>query len=220
MSTSLPQFESVYAGEPITEGVEHVPWILGEPQPAIAELIEAGQVNGRVLDAGCGVGDTTLHLAERGYEAVGVEASPSAVEQARRKATERKSPAEFHVADITTLSGFDGQFNTVIDSTLFHSMPVESRSSYLAAIARSAAPGAVLHILVFRREAVFPADVSPNGVDEQELRDAVGAHWRVDRVSEPTIAARTPEGFASGVGQDEQGRNLFPAYLLAAHLPE
>ena len=34
------------------------PWVIGEPQPAIVELERAGLIRGKVLDVGCGTGDT------------------------------------------------------------------------------------------------------------------------------------------------------------------
>jgi SAM-dependent methyltransferase len=219
VSNSLPQFEAAYAGEPIGEGMKGVPWNIGEPQPAIAELIDAGRVSGDVLDAGCGVGETALRLTALGYTAVGVDSSPTAIAQARASAASRGLGAEFYVEDITSLSGFDGRFNTVIDSTLFHSLPVDARSDYLASIARSAAPGAVYHALVFSRDAPFPEDAGPNSVDERELREAVSPYWAIDEVSAATIAAFTPEQLTPGLPRDAKGRALLPAFLLTAHLP-
>lgn len=216
-NANFPDFESVYAGEPILEGHNAVPWNIGEPQPAVAALIEAGEVRGEVLDAGCGVGETTLHLTARGCPAVGVDLSPTAIRQAREAAEARGLDAEFHVADITALQGFDGRFGTVIDSTLFHSLPVEARDDYLAAIARAAAPGALLHVLVFSRAARFPGGEGPNAVDEQELRDAVAPHWTVDRVVPSTIAAFMPASLDAE--RDGKDRALMPAYLLTAHRP-
>lgn len=90
MSRPVADFDAVYAGEPIRDGAGRVPWNIGEPQPAIAALIEGGQVRGTVLDAGCGIGETTLHLVERGYTAVGLDNSARAIEQARERARQRR----------------------------------------------------------------------------------------------------------------------------------
>ncbi|RDI65132.1 hypothetical protein DFR76_107510, partial [Nocardia pseudobrasiliensis] len=48
-------FEAAYRGEApeIGEG-NRPPWSIGEPQPEITALIEAGKFRGEVLDAGCG----------------------------------------------------------------------------------------------------------------------------------------------------------------------
>ena len=219
MSQYLPEFDAAYAGEPMMEGLDHVPWNIGEPQPPIAQLIDSGDVRGPVLDAGCGVGETTQYLAARGFEAVGVDASPNAIGQARESAGSRGVAVEFEVADVTELSGYDGRFRTVIDSTLFHSMPVEARPAYLAAIARSSTPGAVLHVLVFSNAAQFPTDQGPKAVGEQELRDAVGAFWTVDDVRPSHITAVLPEEIPVPHERDARGRALLPAFLLRAHLP-
>ena len=47
-------FEEAYRGEHPERGAgSRPPWSIGEPQPEIAALIEAGRVHGDVLDAGC-----------------------------------------------------------------------------------------------------------------------------------------------------------------------
>jgi 2-heptyl-1-hydroxyquinolin-4(1H)-one methyltransferase len=80
--SSLPDFDAAYRGESLAEGVETVPWNIGAPQPTTAALIAAGRVTSPVLDAGCGVGATVLDLAARGYEVVGMDASPTAIGRA------------------------------------------------------------------------------------------------------------------------------------------
>ncbi len=124
-------FESAYRGHaPEFEGFRP-PWSIGEPQPEIAALIEQGKFHGEVLDAGCGEAATSLHLAERGFTTVGLDMSPTAIELARAEAAKRGlSNASFEVADISAFTGYDGRFGTIVDSTLFHSMPVESREGY------------------------------------------------------------------------------------------
>lgn len=117
------------------------PWSIGEPQPEIAALIEAGKFHGDVLDAGCGEAAVSLYLAERGFTTVGLDQSPTAIELAREKAARRGlTSASFDVADISAFTGYDGRFGTIVDSTLFHSMPVELRDGYQQSIVRAAAP--------------------------------------------------------------------------------
>lgn len=157
MTESLDlEFESAYRGESVAfgEGVRP-PWSIGEPQPELAALIVQGKFRGDVLDVGCGEAAISLALAERGHTTVGLDLSPAAVELARHEAAKRGlANASFEVADASSFTGYDGRFDTIVDSTLFHSMPVESREGYLQSIVRAAAPGASYFVLVFDRAAI------------------------------------------------------------------
>jgi 2-polyprenyl-3-methyl-5-hydroxy-6-metoxy-1,4-benzoquinol methylase len=76
-----------------------------------------------VLDAGCGYAELSLALAELGYPVVGIELTPTAVAAATEAAHDRGlTNAAFVQDDITSFTGFDGRFDTIIDSTLFHSL--------------------------------------------------------------------------------------------------
>jgi 2-heptyl-1-hydroxyquinolin-4(1H)-one methyltransferase len=114
------EFDSVYRGESAQIGVGvRPPWSLGEPQPELAALIERGKFHGKVLDVGCGEAAVSRHLAERGYTTVGLDLSPTAVDLARREAEKRDlSNASFEVAGISSFTGYDGRFGTIVDSTL------------------------------------------------------------------------------------------------------
>ena len=73
----------------------------------------------------------SLHLAELGFTTVGLDLSPTAIDLARAEAARRGlSTATFDVADISAFSGYDARFATIVDSTLFHSIPVEAREGY------------------------------------------------------------------------------------------
>jgi SAM-dependent methyltransferase len=145
-------FENAYKGEAAELGLgTKPPWSIGEPQPEIAALIEQGKFHGDVLDVGCGEAAVDLYLAERGYTTVGLDLSPTAIELARAEAAKRGlTNASFAVADISAFTGYDGRFGTIVDSTLFHSIPVELRDGYQQSIVRAAAPGASYFVLVFR----------------------------------------------------------------------
>jgi SAM-dependent methyltransferase len=208
--------EGVFSGPP--------PWNIGEPQPELAALQRAGKFRSDVLDAGCGHAELSLSLAADGYTVVGVDLSPTAVAAASRAAQERGlANASFVQADITDLTGYDGRFNTVLDSTLFHSLPVEARDGYLQSVHRAAAPGASYFILVFAKGA-FPAELEtkPNEVDENELREAVSKYWEIDEIRAAAIYANQVEipdaPFEMPAHPtDEKGRVKFPAFLATAH---
>jgi SAM-dependent methyltransferase len=155
---------------------------------------------------------------------VGIDLTPTAIAAANRAAQERNlSTASFVQADITTFTGYDGRFNTIIDSTLFHSLPVEGRDGYLKSVHRAAAPGASYYILVFAKGA-FPAEMEPkpNEVTEDELRAAVSKYWEVDEIRPAFIHANAIEIPDAPFempphATDDKGRVKMPAYLLTAH---
>jgi SAM-dependent methyltransferase len=208
----------VFAGPP--------PWNIGEPQPEVAELIRSGKLRSAVLDAGCGVGDTALELAAQGYDVVGVDLAATAVNAATKAAEARGlTNATFVEGDITSaLDGDDGRFATILDCTLFHSLPVEARDDYLRSVQRAAAPGAAMYMLVFTTDAL-PADSPcpiPNLVTQDELRDAVSKYWQIDEIRPAFVHVQLPpipDLPPNPSGYDEQGRAKLPALLLTAHTP-
>lgn len=227
MTDTTEMFESAYRGEaPEMGGPIRPPWSIDEPQPEIRALIDAGTFHGEVLDAGCGEAAVSMYLAERGFTTVGLDQSPTAIELARREAQRRGlTSATFDVADISAFTGYDGRFGTVVDSTLFHSMPVELRDGYQQSIVRAAAPGASYVVLVFDRTSM-PAEGPVNAVTSDELRDVVGKYWTIDDIRPARIHANVPEGFAdhfegfagADVRDEDKGRKSVGAWLLTAHL--
>jgi len=222
-NSSDQMFDAAYRGEAEELGLgSKPPWSIGEPQPEIAALIEAGKFHGDVLDAGCGEAATAIALAERGFTTVGLDQSATAIELARAEAAKRGlANATFDVADISSFTGYDGRFGTIVDSTLFHSMPVELREGYQRSIVRAAAPGASYFVLVFDRGAM-PEGGPAHPVTEEELRDVVSKYWVVDEIRPARIHANPVgnlEDFAgSGIQKEADGRMSMAGWLLTAHL--
>jgi SAM-dependent methyltransferase len=226
MADEVIDWESTYRGEGQFEGPP--PWNIGEPQPELAALIAAGKVRSDVLDAGCGFAELSLALAADGYTVVGIDITPTAVAAATKAAQERGLiTASFEQADITQLTGYDERFSTVMDSTLYHSLPVEGLDGYLSSVHRAAAPGANFYVLVFAKGA-FPAEMNPkpNEVDEDELRAKVSQYWEIDDIRPAYIHANIPKLPPEAPfefpqhDRDEKGRMKLPAYLLSAHKAE
>ena len=145
------------------------PWDIGRPQPAVVRLGSDGAFTGAVLDAGCGTGENTLHVAALGLSVVGVDVAPTAISIARAKAAERRLDAVFAVADAFALESLGRTFDTVLDSGLFHTFDDDERTHYAASLARATRPDARLYVLCFRDDG---PDTGPHPVSEQELRAA------------------------------------------------
>lgn len=148
------------------------PWVIGEPQPAIVALERAGWIRGRVLDAGCGTGEHTIHLARLGYDIRGIDSSAHAIEQARANAAEHHVAARFEVADALALSD-DPAYDTIIDSALFHIFDSADRSRYVRSLHRACRVDALVHLLAL-------ADTGPGfgpQISDTVIREAFAEGW-------------------------------------------
>ena len=114
--------------------------------------LAAPQPGERVLDIGCGLGDTTQALAARvapGGEAVGVDASARFIDAAREEAGEAGvEHARFRVADVQTDKlgeGFDLAYSRM--GTMFFAAPVPAMRNVREALK----PGGRLAMVVWRQ---------------------------------------------------------------------
>jgi len=112
----------------------------------------------RVLDVGCGFGDTTIAIAKAvgpGGEAVGVDAAANFIDAAQRDAAAAGvQNARFLVADVMgdSLGGpYDRAYSRF--GTMFFSSPVAA----LRNVRKSLTPGAQLTICVWRKKDENPA---------------------------------------------------------------
>lgn len=234
MSTGV-NFENIYQGESdfgdVTQPGGVLPWDIGEPQPELVALVDAGQVTGDVLDAGCGVGNNSTFLAERGLRVTGVDFS-SAIEQARQRAEGLDNAPEFVVEDATRLDGLSQRFSTILDSALYHCLDDQQRRDYAAALHRVSLPGAVLHLFC-AADVDNPGCRMPMVVTPENLRANLGEHWDVSDIAltrytsafTPEILRQIPQDSLAAAGieldiddveVDEHDRVLLPVWHLRA----
>jgi SAM-dependent methyltransferase len=153
------------------------PWVIGEPQPAVVELEKAGQIRGVVLDAGCGAGEHTIHLANLGYDVLGVDFSPAAVELARANAEAKGVNARFDVVDALRLPA-EARYDTVVDSALFHVFGDADRRDYVHSLAGACRQGGIVHVLAL-------SDQGPGfgpQISDTTIRDAFDDGWVIEEL--------------------------------------
>jgi cyclopropane fatty-acyl-phospholipid synthase-like methyltransferase len=169
--TAVPDrstFETAYAGQ--------APWDIGRPQKAFLDV--ADRITGAVLDAACGTGENALHFAERGCRVTGIDFLEEPIRRARRKAAERGLTATFLVRDALALKGPPEEFDSVLDSGLFHVFSDEDRRRYVLGLASVLRPGGRLFLLCFSDEG--PGTQGPRRVSREELHDAFAGGWVVE----------------------------------------
>ncbi|GAA2050890.1 class I SAM-dependent methyltransferase [Catenulispora yoronensis] len=180
-------------------GTATPPWDLGRPQPALAALAEAGGFDGRVLDVGCGSGENALMIAALGLETVGLDIDSSAVDDARRKAHERRLDhrAAFLRFDIRRLDELGEVFDTVLDSLVFHAFDDRARQNHADGLRTVLRPGGRLHVLCYSDRHTAPPNV-PHAVSLTDIDTVFRDGWSVDDVTATTSASTLhPDGVAA-----------------------
>ena len=140
---------------------------------------------GRALDLGCGRGIHTIELAGRGWEAVGVDNIPRALDDARADAS---TGATFVHGDVTALDRRDlGTFDFFLDIGCFHGLSQEQRAGEARGVTALANPGATLLMLAFQPHGM---PLLPSGVSRDDVAAAFRG-WTIESV-EPADTAGMP----------------------------
>jgi SAM-dependent methyltransferase len=188
------------------------PWVIDEPQSAVVDLEACGEIRGAVLDVGTGTGEHTILLTRLGYEVLGVDVAPLAVEQARAKAAESGVAARFEVADVLATPGEHqlARFDTVLDSALFHNFMVEDRVTYVRVMSRYLRSGGTMFVLAL----AVGGGLGPE-VNGQDLRRAFySPGWAFEDLSASEYqGVIRSEGTARRLGRPPGSRVTVPAWL-------
>ncbi|GAA1247512.1 class I SAM-dependent methyltransferase [Prauserella halophila] len=195
------------------------PWVIDQPQPAVVALERDGRIGGRVLDAGCGAGEHTMLLAGRGYDVLGIDFAPHAVERARELARSRgfgsRADAAFRVADAFELDRELGEdvgvpFDTVVDSALFHVFEPGDQRRYADVLHRITRPGGVVHVL-----ALADSDEPGFGprISAAAIREAFADGWTVEELTSHRYRAVAKGTDAGPLGVEPGTVVDLPAWL-------
>jgi SAM-dependent methyltransferase len=143
-------FEPVYAAA--GEGVTDVPWVDLAPNRHLVAWLERGGRPGRGARAvvvGCGTGDDAELLREAGFDAVGFDIAPTAIDWARR----RFPDTGFLVADLLALPGeLICAFDLVFEAYTLQALPRAIRDEAIAGVASLVAPGGTLLVVTYGRD--------------------------------------------------------------------
>jgi cyclopropane fatty-acyl-phospholipid synthase-like methyltransferase len=90
--------------------------------------------------------------------------------------------------DALTLADFDRQFDSVIDSGLFHVFSDDDRVRYVAGLAHVTRPGGRLFLLCFSDEE--PGTEGPRRVSQREIRASFSDGWDVEEIRATRIEVR------------------------------
>jgi SAM-dependent methyltransferase len=191
-------FDALYRGESPAEGVPPIttpPWDTKAPKGNVIAWHEAGVIHDDVLDIGCGLGDNAIYLAQHGYRVTGLDIAPTALITAEHRAIQAGVKIRFATADATRLDGYNGAFDTVIDSGCYHCLDDAGRADYAVAVHSVTRPGATLLLSAFSDANAARGEWPRPMASEQQLRQTLGdAGWTItslESVSVPMDCAGT-----------------------------
>ena len=120
-----------------------LPWDTGQPEPLLIEFVTSGGIApAPTLEIGAGTGTNAIWLAEHGFDVLGIDLSPLAVERARAKMNERALSCRFAALDFLAAPPPGGPFQFVFDRGCFHVFDEpDERRRFAANVAAVLAPG-------------------------------------------------------------------------------
>ncbi|KAG2428561.1 hypothetical protein HYH02_014365 [Chlamydomonas schloesseri] len=181
-------------------GTGLAPWEIHRPQKFVRDLVLRGCFTGRVLDAGCGIGDNALFIAKACPQAhvTAVDVSPRCVAFAAAKAGLRRMTADTVTLETASLTepdparqaacvsspAADGTFDVVLDSSTFHCFGNGDRQLYVASLRRLLRPGGMLFVNCMSEEETRPG--GPRRVTVAELLSAFNRQsgWEVEVIED------------------------------------
>lgn len=153
---------------------------LGSDQ--LRRLLDQELRTGRALDVGCGTGRHTVELAERGWEAFGIDNVKHAVGKARSRPGAES--VTFVDGDVTQLADHvQGPFSFFLDIGCFHGLTAEQRAALGCGVTKVAADDASLLMMAFGKS---KGSVLPGGVSQAEIEGAFPG-WRIGHVEPASV---------------------------------
>lgn len=163
----------------------------------------SGLEPGRALDLACGEGRNTIWLAERGWDATGIDFSAVALSKARRHAEARGVRVEWIEADVRTWAP-ESTFDLVL--LCYVQLPEDERRAVhrAAAAAVAESPGARLLVVAHDRENVSagvggPQDTAVLSTAEEVAADIEGLGLAVERAERVRRPVTTETGTADAL---------------------
>ena len=167
------------------------PWE-GHPLPQrLLELVEGPSAlpPGKALDAGCGTGDTSIYLAQRGWDVTAFDFVHVALNRARAKATAAGVSIRAMQADVTRVTApeIGTGFRLIVDNGLLHGLSNEARDAYVRLVSTVAAPQATLLLTAFAEK----ERRGPRGIGGPEIERRFATGWNVrGHWTDPAISRR------------------------------
>ncbi len=176
MCAKYSEWDKIYRKNPLNT----LGWELGRPRPILVEYVEKAAIpKGKALDLCCGAGTNTIYLAENGFDVVGIDVSPTAIEYAQAKAAQAHINVPFIVESFLDLSFESNIFDFVFDMGCFHHVEPEDREKFITGIHRVLKRSGLYMLTCFS----YQNGSAWNHFTEQQLKDIFDRFFSFDEIS-------------------------------------
>ena len=176
-----------------TPDVATLPWHREEAPALLQRAVAKRAAPGRALDLGCGVGVYATWLASKGYQVVGIDFVPAALELARERAKAAGVTVEFLQADVIDYAPSNG-FDLVLDSGCLHHVPAARIAAYRACLDRWLLPGGDFVLVHFgKRHALDWRPIGPRRLSRDSILKRF-APLQLEAYEETVFAMPPPMG--------------------------
>jgi len=154
-------------------------WDLGCPAPPLINLLVSAQSPkpGRMVVLGCGSGQDAMLFSAAGFDVIGFDFAPSAIERACATAKARELSAQFLQRNIFELEAeFLHSFDYVLEHACFCAIDATLRSQYVQVVKNLLRPNGQLIALFYTHSRL---DGPPFGVKPQAILDGFSPYFDV-----------------------------------------
>ena len=123
------EMEKIYSSTPLDE----IPWNVETPPDILKHLVETEKIKPcKVIELGCGAGNYVIYLSTKGFDSTGIDISPTAIDIAKKSATEKGVKCNFIAVDVLgDMTEINEQFDFAYDWHLLHHIYPEDREKYI-----------------------------------------------------------------------------------------
>src|SRR3989344_3973826 len=106
-------------------------WTFVDPHPELIRLTEEKQIQGNILEIGCGEGYHTIYLVSKGFNVTSIDYSENGIKNAISNASKANLSCKFLKMDYHELASLNEKFDFIFDWRFLHEiLTEEERQKY------------------------------------------------------------------------------------------
>lgn len=162
-----------------------IPWQKTQADYLIKVIGEGKVKPGLALDLGCGTGEESVYLAQKGFKVIGIDISKTAIKYAEENTRKAKVKVRFITADVTDLDFLkDKKFDFILDWATLHGLPKSKRRKYISGIIKHTKKSSKLLLRCFSKYEVNKEfGMTPIGkiylFSKKDIEKLYGKHFKI-----------------------------------------